>query len=174
LKGKVSFQVVLPDGSKSVLKPARWPVTIGRANDNTISVPDDTTLSQHHLKIAITSEDRLFVLDLGSTNGSRVNGKKIGTLPYDLKSGDEIRAGKTTARVGIESSPAGKPAGGLGGRIARAATTLFRGVLKGEKLPPGYARCPNCGARIHAGSRGRGARIGCPRCKNIFVLGENE
>jgi len=172
VKDKVALEVTLPDGTKSVLKPKRWPVTIGRSRDNTVPLANDTTLSNHHLKIAVTSENRLFVLDLGSTNGTRVNGKNIGTLPYNLKNGDEIRAGKTNTKVVIESQAAAK--GGLSRRLKKAATLFFKGIVGGEKLPPGYVKCPKCGAKIHAGSRARGEKIGCPRCKNIFTFGEDE
>ena len=165
--------LLLPDGSQKELAPSRWPVTLGRAADNTISVPADTTLSQHHLKIDVTSEHRVFVLDLASTNGTRVNGKNIGTLPYDLKDGDEIRAGRTRLKVlflGTGSAAGERRSPGISQRLKEAATGLLRGVLGQEKLPPGYARCPHCGAKIHVGGHA-GRKVGCPRCRKFFTPG---
>jgi eukaryotic-like serine/threonine-protein kinase len=42
------------------------------------------------------------LIDMGSTNGTYVNGKKVDEI--DLKNGDRIRGGKTAIRVTIESS----------------------------------------------------------------------
>jgi hypothetical protein len=68
----------------------RKPVTtIGRALDNDIVI-ESGDVSRHHARIEF-SDDQLRVTDLGSTNGTRVNGKTIRTHP--IAAGDEITFG---------------------------------------------------------------------------------
>jgi len=65
-------------------------VTIGRLPDNTIVI-DNPAVSSHHLRIA--REGPQFVVeDLGSTNGTFVNGDKVAKRP--LRHGDTILVGK--------------------------------------------------------------------------------
>ena len=79
---------------------------------------DDPRVSRRHLRLDV-SEGRLTVTDLGSTNGTMVNGRPIsGTTLIDL--GDEVTLGETS------SCPVGahRPAGGshpsrAGGPAAR-------------------------------------------------------
>ncbi len=67
-------------------------VTIGRLESNEISVPDPG-ISRHHADIHL--EDRRFILtDLGTTNGTFLNGKRIAEA--ELKDGDRISIGKVS------------------------------------------------------------------------------
>lgn len=67
-------------------------VRIGRAGDCQIVI-DDTYASQQHARVR---EDNggFVVEDLGSTNGTYVNGRKI-SYPLELRHGDRIKIGKT-------------------------------------------------------------------------------
>jgi len=67
------------------------PAVIGSAREATIYIKD-RTVSRQHAKITI-GKDGLEVLDLGSKNGTEVNGKRVEDAV--LKVGDTIRAGKT-------------------------------------------------------------------------------
>jgi hypothetical protein len=72
----------------------RKPVTtIGRALDNDIVI-ESGDVSRHHARIEY-ADDQLRVTDLGSTNGTRVNGKSIRSHP--IAAGDELTFG--TLRV---------------------------------------------------------------------------
>lgn len=84
-------------------------LTIGRADTSTRINPNiDLTphfgtqlgVSRFHAEIIFTN-GRFHIKDMGSTNGTRINGKKIS--PYRLvpfRSGDEIRLGHFTMIVG--------------------------------------------------------------------------
>lgn len=67
-------------------------IVIGRAADSNI-VLDDTYASQQHARVFQQGET-FFVEDLGSTNGTYVNGRKI-SYPLELRVGDRIKIGKT-------------------------------------------------------------------------------
>lgn len=70
-------------------------ISIGRHGDNTIQI-DDVSVSGHHLVIRQKSSDYLdgvvevFVEDLGSTNGTFLNGKKL-EGPAQLANNDILR-----------------------------------------------------------------------------------
>lgn len=65
-------------------------ITIGRNFDNDIHV-SDSTVSGHHARIVMKPDYR-YIEDLGSTNGTFVNGERIKRHP--LRTGDRISIGK--------------------------------------------------------------------------------
>ena len=67
--------------------------TVGKAPTNDVSVPDDGTLSRLHA-VFERFQAGWCVRDLGSRNGTFVNGERIWG-ERALKPGDEIRVGKT-------------------------------------------------------------------------------
>ncbi len=76
--------------------------TVGRLPENTIYIPDER-LSREHARIDF--QDGKFVLtDLGSRNGTAVNGALIST-PQPLNNGDTIELGSNTLVVNIETQP---------------------------------------------------------------------
>jgi two-component system response regulator HupR/HoxA len=70
--------------------------TLGRATGNTI-VLDDPRISRHHLVIRVHEDGSYVLSDLGSSNGSFVNGRRV-LLPERLRHHDEIKVGGTTFR----------------------------------------------------------------------------
>lgn len=71
-------------------------VRIGRAADNEL-VLDDDRVSRHHGQLG-TRQGRLVYADLGSTNGSYVNGTRVREIA--LGPGDVLHLGTTTLTVG--------------------------------------------------------------------------
>lgn len=67
---------------------------VGRAVSNQLSYPGVIGLSREHLAIELDG-NAWVARDLGSTNGSQVNGVRIGA-PCVLRSGDRITAGEVT------------------------------------------------------------------------------
>jgi phosphoserine phosphatase RsbU/P len=86
--------VIEVNGDKSVLRLEAPRYRVGRAESNELSYPSVAGLSREHL--AIEREGSHWVArDLGSTNGSLVNGERI-SEPRILRSGDRIKAGPVT------------------------------------------------------------------------------
>jgi hypothetical protein len=83
--------VVLPDGSR-VDVGGDGPVVLGRLPQSDI-VLNDPNVSRRHAEFRRTA-DGVVVTDLGSTNGTRVNGVPI--REQKLSSGDEVTVGSTT------------------------------------------------------------------------------
>lgn len=67
--------------------------TVGRAEENEVALSDDATASQMHAVIERFAAGWA-VTDLGSSNGTWVNGERIWSARR-LRHGDEIRVGRT-------------------------------------------------------------------------------
>src|SRR5207248_672732 len=74
------------------------PLLIGRGpgRDSVGALGGDPELSREHARISVAN-GAWIVEDLGSTNGTFVNGKRIGA-PTELRSGDRIKVGTTNLR----------------------------------------------------------------------------
>jgi pSer/pThr/pTyr-binding forkhead associated (FHA) protein len=66
-------------------------ITIGRAEDNDIVI-DENSVSRYHLKIFVDEDNTVFVTDLGSTNGTYINGNRI-TGTQIIQKNDILKAG---------------------------------------------------------------------------------
>lgn len=80
----------LPDGSTRDIPLARERMTIGRRADNDICLPLPTVSAEH--AAVVTVLDDSFLEDLGSRNGTLVNGRTI--KKHFLRDHDEIDVGR--------------------------------------------------------------------------------
>ena len=98
-------------------------VTVGRAPDNTIHI-DDASVSGRHAELR--RADKSYQLrDLGSTNGTRVNGSAATEIK--LNPGDRIRFGAVDARFeGDVPMSATQPLPAAAKVDAKVATTSIR------------------------------------------------
>lgn len=67
---------------------------IGRSAENDIYLTGDTTISKQHAKV-VEQNDHFRLFDLGSTNGTRVNGQYV-RQPALLEADDEVQFGDHT------------------------------------------------------------------------------
>ena len=84
--------------------------TIGRVEDNTFQIADPS-VSSHHCEILLRGTD-VVIHDLGSTNGSFINGDKISESV--LKPGQTLKLGQIELQLVPDGAPipAAKPAPG--------------------------------------------------------------
>ena len=69
-------------------------VTVGRLDENTLPI-DDPSVSSHHAQLTLQGSGAYLLRDLGSTNGTRVNGLRI--TEATLHPGDQVRFGRVEA-----------------------------------------------------------------------------
>ncbi|MBP0027433.1 adenylate/guanylate cyclase domain-containing protein [Roseofilum sp. Guam] len=69
--------------------------TIGRTQDNTV-VLSDPWISRNHAMIQHTDTGTVYLIDLGSRNGTFVNGRRV-NVPVTLQDGDHLMFGQTEA-----------------------------------------------------------------------------
>jgi hypothetical protein len=86
--------LVLPDGRRVVLETET--VTLGRLPECELALAD-AGVSRRHAELRRSPEGNWVVGDLGSTNGTKVNGQRI-SGQRALEDGDEITVGSTTLR----------------------------------------------------------------------------
>jgi hypothetical protein len=92
---RAAVAVTDPDGRIRRFTMGGGGLTIGRAEDNDV-VARDSRVSRHHGRIA-GRLGTLVYLDLGSTNGSQVNGEPVTEVVLGV--GDRIEIGATTIVV---------------------------------------------------------------------------
>lgn len=93
-RGVPSKLVVLePKVRKGSAYPVKTELTLGRAPTCSIGIPDDTFASQLHTRV-FPRDGAIWVEDLGSTNGTHVNGARL-TAPLQLAVGDRLQIGST-------------------------------------------------------------------------------
>lgn len=106
---------------------------IGRNGDAHLYLPEDKYFSRHHCMLEITPP-HCFLRDLGSTNGTFVNGQKVSEA--FLQNGDEIRGGESVLIVEVA---AGEPEGGANASREYSSKPAVVTV-----------ECLNCGRREQA------------------------
>ena len=103
LKEKPVHRFVVYEGKK---------VVIGRTAEADVTL-DNPSISREHAVIELV-KDRAFITDMGSKNGTKVNGKKI-TERTLIKDNDQVTVGKfamVAGSVGILEKSQSVPTGG--------------------------------------------------------------
>lgn len=92
--------MILGDGTRVALQPGV--VSVGRSAESTLPL-NDTNVSRKHAELRSRGEGAALswvLVDLGSTNGTMLNGVKI-SGEQKLKNGDSLMFGNTSARFEV-------------------------------------------------------------------------
>lgn len=89
--------IVVVDARRYVLDGPR--ATIGRSKDADC-VLRDPNVSRHHAELRRAQDGEWTIADLGSTNGVKVNGRRVGSTK--LSAGDRVTLGTTTFQFDVE------------------------------------------------------------------------
>jgi hypothetical protein len=111
-------------------------LVIGRSADGFGTLKGDPEISRRHAQISRTDDGRLYISDLGSTNGTFVNGNKIEGSAW-LSPGDVVKMGQSTLKVGGGVADAGAT------RIAASPTSAP--TRAGQSPPPTGGPSPSGG-----------------------------
>jgi pSer/pThr/pTyr-binding forkhead associated (FHA) protein len=87
------FVVIEPKSTRGSTFALGDEITIGRAAMSTIGMPDDSFVSQLHARV-YREAGLTMIEDLGSTNGTYLNGKRL-TAPEHVTKGDRVQVGST-------------------------------------------------------------------------------
>jgi pSer/pThr/pTyr-binding forkhead associated (FHA) protein len=125
------LQVVRGRSASTTLKLADGVTSIGRHDDCLIRIKS-SQVSRRHCEVFEVA-DKLTIRDLGSSNGTFVNGKKVSGQQV-LKHGDELTVGAVTLRVAKlgQSAPAREPSPGS---KPKAADTAVLEAIAAEPEP---------------------------------------
>lgn len=94
-KGNIArLAIIEPRIRRGQAFPITHELTMGRAGGCTIQVLDDTFVSSVHCRVFRDEAGNAIVEDLGSTNGTYLNGDRI-HVPKPLHQGDRIQIGGT-------------------------------------------------------------------------------
>jgi pSer/pThr/pTyr-binding forkhead associated (FHA) protein len=84
-------------------------LVVGRSDSNSTILPDidlapygatEKGVSRQHAAIELTGDETLMVVDVGSSNGTYLNGQRLlPNQPRVLRDGDELRFGKLIAHI---------------------------------------------------------------------------
>ncbi|MFN0124100.1 MAG: FHA domain-containing protein, partial [Blastocatellia bacterium] len=86
---------------KAALTSGAAPTRIGRKRDNTIII-DDGTVSSFHAAVALDARGQVVLSDLGSSNGTSVNGVRLSQGDRAvIRAGDRLRFGDIEMIVDI-------------------------------------------------------------------------
>ncbi|MGW4837590.1 FHA domain-containing protein [Streptomyces globisporus] len=99
-------------------------IRIGRSADADVPL-DDPDVSRLHCAVTVSDDGRVSVADLGSTNGTSLDGVEVRERPVRLAPGALLRLGESTLRLTSGSRPATLPTAPDGEghlRVARAET----------------------------------------------------
>ena len=86
--GKDNQEMIVP-----LEKDGKFPLLIGRSEGADLRIAADRKVSRRHAQISRAGEE-VFVEDLSSRSGTRVNGQSI-SVRTALKPGDSIQIGET-------------------------------------------------------------------------------
>lgn len=126
------IQILLPETGPAV--PIKdTPIRVGRGPGNEVILGDDS-VSWHHAQLW-TEGEAAWVRDLGSRNGTFVNGERA-TTSVRLADGDEIRVGANARLKVIASGPAQMP---LRTRYVRDLDTGLRVLVRTDRFLLGSA-----------------------------------
>ncbi len=97
----VSLVLVRDDGRQQDVPLKKATQVIGRATDCGLRIPS-SSVSRHHCEVTV-SEGKATLRDLGSSNGTFVNRKKVAMT--DLDAGDLISIGEFVFVVRVDGDP---------------------------------------------------------------------
>ncbi|MDX2292946.1 MULTISPECIES: FHA domain-containing protein [Streptomyces] len=83
-------------------------IRVGRSVEADVPL-DDPDVSRSHCTVTVAADGRVTVADLGSTNGTILDGAPVGERPVRLRPGALLRLGESTLRLTVPDGAAADP-----------------------------------------------------------------
>lgn len=148
---KLRLKVVEGSGSGMLIE-VEEELVIGRQAEGDGSLGSDIEISRRHARVSALSDGQYGIEDLGSTNGTFVNGRRIDSL-VTLEPGDRIAVGASTlvVQVGrLQPTPKGSQT---------MVPTAAEGEPSTEADPSAAASTPSFALRIEVDVEAREAKV---------------
>ncbi|MBK3540974.1 FHA domain-containing protein, partial [Streptomyces sp. MBT67] len=113
-------------------------IRIGRSADADVPL-DDPDVSRLHCAVTVSDDGRVSVADLGSTNGTSLDGVEVRERPVRLAPGALLRLGESTLRLTSGSRPATLPTAPDGEGHLRVPRAETGGAAPGQGTGHVYA-----------------------------------
>ena len=149
------------DSTRLTHRILTWPCRIGRDPAGDLVI-DAHTVSRRHAELALDADGKLWLTDLGSSNGTRVNGETIqGRVP--VAAGDVVHFGQIDFRLGVDSTT----------RLVATAADDDRTqiVSAGQALAERFVRKPGRARKRKADANASASKM--PNRPQVFVLTNN-
>ncbi len=118
--------VSLPDAGETPHDLTEAQITVGRISENTIQI-EDASVSSRHAQLTMDDGGDYILRDLGSTNGTELNGKELEPeTDHKLQDGDKVRFGKIDTKYKSENPAEARPLPEAGEVAAVVASTSAR------------------------------------------------
>ena len=128
----MSFLIIQrPDQAEERFTLVDVQVRVGRLPDNELAI-DEPSVSRYHALIS-PSGDGHTVVDLGSRNGTRVNGQPASDTPVPLRHGDDVSLGGqgVVLRYLADEAPSGDVTGFFAQVPQPESVAVSRALLEG-------------------------------------------
>ena len=119
-------------------------VGIGRSADADVPL-DDPDVSRLHCAVAVTENGQVSVTDLGSTNGTLLDGRAVQDRPMRLKPGALLRLGESTLLLASGARTPTLPTAPDGEGHLRVSGTAGSGDGRAEEHGSGHGHAPAAG-----------------------------
>ena len=120
--------------------PASGAITIGRGVEVDVHL-DESSVSRRHARLEVADTGELRLIDLNSSNGTRVGGRLVRDIAVAVRPDEPIMIGRTVLAIHASPSSTSAPLRDLGtglamtsvdALVARAAPTLHNVLIVGE------------------------------------------
>ncbi|HSM80353.1 MAG TPA: adenylate/guanylate cyclase domain-containing protein, partial [Nodosilinea sp.] len=120
------LKIAAGDRQLSLVGGTCW--TVGRGDDNNFVLPD-RWISRNHAMLQGTDNGRFYLIDLGSRNGTFINGRRV-SVPVILNDGDLLTFGQTELQFFSPIDALAAADTTLGGRAPEATATAMLHVRR--------------------------------------------
>ena len=100
------LKIMMPETGEVTHELVDEVITLGRVADNMVQV-EDASVSSRHVQLNLVEGGNYHLQDLGSTNGTRVNGAPVSEA--QLRNGDRVRFGSIEAAYYSDNASAVEP-----------------------------------------------------------------
>lgn len=147
------------------------PVTVGRLKSNDIVILGDAAISREHCRFDISiASGELTIRDLGSSNGTFLNGDSVGVEPLEITPGDKIQVGATLITYSVDRPSTGVIVKMVKPKFKNAPMAPQPGEAERTAFKEGYCTCGRCGETFSVRVCGPGEKVGCVRCRAVWKI----